>query len=229
MTESIPHVLIIEDEKEIRRFVRMALQAEGLDVHEADTFHRGLIDAGTRRPDLIILDLGLPDGDGIDLIRDVRSWSPVPIIVLSARGAESDKILALDTGADDYLVKPFGTGELLARVRALLRRQAKEADNTAVLSFGEVRIDIERRVVERSGAPLHLTPLEYRLLVHLCSHPNRVLTHLQLLKAVWGPSHTTDTPYLRVFMGGLRKKVEVDPSQPRHLVTETGVGYRFIP
>jgi len=229
MTESVPHVLIIEDEKEIRRFVRMALQAEGLEVHEADTFHRGLIDAGTRRPDLIILDLGLPDGDGIDLIRDVRSWSPVPIIVLSARGSESDKILALDTGADDYLVKPFGTGELLARVRALLRRQAKDADNNSVLSFGEVRIDIERRVVERSGAPLHLTPLEYRLLVHLCSHPNRVLTHLQLLKAVWGPSHTTDTPYLRVFMGGLRKKVEVDPSQPRHLVTETGVGYRFIP
>ncbi|RON57871.1 response regulator [Pseudomonas frederiksbergensis] len=229
MTESVPHVLIIEDEKEIRRFVRMALQAEGLEVHEADTFHRGLIDAGTRRPDLIILDLGLPDGDGIDLIRDVRSWSPVPIIVLSARGAESDKILALDTGADDYLVKPFGTGELLARVRALLRRQAKDADNNSVLSFGDVRIDIERRVVERSGAPLHLTPLEYRLLVHLCSHPNRVLTHLQLLKAVWGPSHTTDTPYLRVFMGGLRKKVEVDPSQPRHLVTETGVGYRFIP
>ncbi|QJI39436.1 response regulator [Pseudomonas sp. ADAK2] len=229
MTDSVPHVLIIEDEKEIRRFVRMALQAEGLDVHEADTFHRGLIDAGTRRPDLIILDLGLPDGDGIDLIRDVRNWSPVPIIVLSARGAEADKILALDTGADDYLVKPFGTGELLARVRALLRRQAKEADNSSVLSFGDVRIDVERRVVERSGAPLHLTPLEYRLLVHLCSHPNRVLTHLQLLKAVWGPSHTTDTPYLRVFMGGLRKKVEVDPSQPRHLVTETGVGYRFIP
>jgi two-component system KDP operon response regulator KdpE len=229
MSDSLPRVLIIEDEKEIRRFVRMALQAEGLEVHEADTFHRGLVDAGTRRPDLIVLDLGLPDGDGIDLIRDVRNWSPVPIIVLSARGAESDKILALDTGADDYLVKPFGTGELLARVRALLRRQAKDAENNSVFSFGEVRIDVERRVVERNGAPLHLTPLEYRLLVHLCSHPDRVLTHLQLLKAVWGPSHTTDTPYLRVFMGGLRKKVEVDPSQPRHLVTETGVGYRFIP
>jgi two-component system KDP operon response regulator KdpE len=229
MTEPVPHVLIIEDEKEIRRFVRMALQAEGLEVHEADTFHRGIIDAGTRRPDLIVLDLGLPDGDGIELIRDVRSWSPVPIIVLSARGAESDKILALDSGADDYLVKPFGTGELLARVRALLRRQARDTDNNSVLSFGEVRIDVDRRVVERGGEPLHLTPLEYRLLVHLCSHPNRVLTHLQLLKAVWGPSHTTDTPYLRVFMGGLRKKVEVDPSQPRHLVTETGVGYRFIP
>lgn len=229
MSESVPHVLIIEDEKEIRRFVRMALQAEGLEVHEADTFHRGLIDAGTRRPDLIVLDLGLPDGDGIDLIRDVRSWSEVPIIVLSARGAESDKILALDTGADDYLVKPFGTGELLARVRAMLRRHVKESENHAALAFGDVRIDMERRVVERCGAPLHLTPLEYRLLVHLCSHPNRVLTHQQLLNAVWGPGHTTDTPYLRVFMGGLRRKVEVDPSQPKHLVTETGVGYRFIP
>lgn len=229
MTESMPHILIIEDEKEIRRFVRMALQADGMEVHEADTFQRGLIDAGTRRPDLIVLDLGLPDGDGVDLIRDVRNWSQVPIIVLSARGAESDKVLALDTGADDYLVKPFGTGELLARVRALLRRRVKDAESRPVLAFGDVQIDLDRRVVERAGAPLHLTPLEYRLLVHLCLHPDRVLTHLQLLKAVWGPSHTTDTPYLRVFMGGLRKKVEADPSQPRHLVTETGVGYRFIP
>nr|WP_319527926.1 response regulator [Pseudomonas laurentiana] len=229
MNESAFQVLVIEDEKEIRRFVRMALQAEGLIVFEAETFHRGLIDAGTRGPDLIVLDLGLPDGDGVELIRDLRTWSQVPIIVLSARGSEADKIVALDTGADDYLVKPFGTGELLARVRALLRRHNKETDSSAVLVFGDVRIDLERRVVERSGAPLHLTPLEYRLLVHLCSHPNRVLTHMQLLKAVWGPSHTTDTPYLRVFMGGLRKKVEVDPSQPRHLVTETGVGYRFIP
>lgn len=229
MTESVPRVLIIEDEKEIRRFVRMALQAEGMEVLEADTFHRGLIDAGTRHPDLIVLDLGLPDGDGVELIRDVRSWSEVPIIVLSARGAESDKILALDTGADDYLVKPFGTGELLARVRALLRRHVKDTENHTVLTFGEVLIDVERRVVERCGVPLHLTPLEYRLLIHLCSHPNRVLTHQQLLKAVWGPAHTTDTPYLRVFMGGLRKKVEADPSQPRHLITETGVGYRFIP
>jgi two-component system KDP operon response regulator KdpE len=229
MSEPMQRVLLIEDEKDIRRFVRMALQADGLEVYEADTFQRGLIDAGTRRPDLIVLDLGLPDGDGVDLIRDVRNWSEVPIIVLSARGAESDKIQALDTGADDYLVKPFGTGELLARVRALLRRHVKGAENQAVLAFGDVQIDMERRIVERSGAPLHLTPLEYRLLVQLCSHPNRVLTHLQLLKAVWGPSHTTDTPYLRVFMGGLRKKVEADPSQPRHLVTETGVGYRFIP
>ncbi len=229
MSEPVLRVLLIEDEKEIRRFVRMALQADGLEVYEADTFQRGLIDAGTRRPDLIVLDLGLPDGDGVDLIRDLRTWSQVPIIVLSARGAESAKILALDTGADDYLVKPFGTGELLARVRALLRRRVKDAENRAVLAFSDIQIDLDRRVVERAGAPLHLTPLEYRLLVHLCSHPDRVLTHLQLLKAVWGPSHTTDTPYLRVFMGGLRKKIEADPSQPRHLVTETGVGYRFIP
>ncbi|ROM89576.1 two-component system response regulator KdpE [Pseudomonas brassicacearum] len=229
MSEPVLRVLLVEDEKDIRRFVRMALQADGLEVHEAETFQRGLIDAGTRRPDLIVLDLGLPDGDGVDLIRDLRTWSEVPIIVLSARGAESDKILALDTGADDYLVKPFGTGELLARVRALLRRRVKDAENRAVLAFSDIQIDLDRRVVERAGAPLHLTPLEYRLLVHLCSHPDRVLTHLQLLKAVWGPSHTTDTPYLRVFMGGLRKKIEADPSQPRHLVTETGVGYRFIP
>ncbi|MGF6150050.1 two-component system response regulator KdpE [Pseudomonas helvetica] len=229
MSEPVLRVLLVEDEKDIRRFVRMALQADGLEVHEAETFQRGLIDAGTRRPDLIVLDLGLPDGDGVDLIRDLRTWSEVPIIVLSARGAESDKILALDTGADDYLVKPFGTGELLARVRALLRRRVKDTENRSVLAFSDIQIDLDRRVVERAGVPLHLTPLEYRLLVHLCSHPDRVLTHLQLLKAVWGPSHTTDTPYLRVFMGGLRKKIEADPSQPRHLVTETGVGYRFIP
>lgn len=229
MSEPVLHVLIIEDEKEIRRFVRMALHAEGLEVHEAETFQRGLIEAGTRRPNLIVLDLGLPDGDGVELIRDLRNWSQVPIIVLSARSAEADKILALDTGADDYLVKPFGTGELLARVRALLRRRVKDAENHAILAFGDIRIDLERRVVERCGAPLHLTPLEYRLLVHMCSHPDRVLTHPQLLKTIWGPSHTADTPYLRVFMAGLRKKVEADPSQPRHLVTETGVGYRFIP
>ena len=222
-------ILIIEDEKEIRRFVRMALQAEGLEVHEADTFHRGLVDAGTRRPDLIVLDLGLPDGDGIDLIRDVRNWSPVPIIVLSARGAESDKILALDTGADDYLVKPFGTGELLARVRALLRRQAKDAENNSVFSFGEVRIDVERRVVERNGAPLHLTPLEYRLLGHLIANAGKVLTHRQLLKAVWGPAAAEQNHYLRVFMANLRQKLEDEPAQPRHLITETGVGYRLLP
>lgn len=229
MSETALHVLIVEDEAEIRRFVRMALQAEGLVVYEADSLQRGLIEAGTRRPDLIVLDLGLPDGDGVDLIRDLRTWSHVPIIVLSARSAESAKILALDTGADDYLVKPFGTGELLARVRAQLRRSTKSVEGSSIVTFGDVRIDMERRVVERAGVPVHLTPLEYRLLIHLCAHPDRVLTHLQLLKAVWGPMHGTDTQYLRVFMGGLRKKIEADPSQPRHLVTETGVGYRFLP
>ncbi|MCX7077932.1 MAG: two-component system response regulator KdpE [Pseudomonas sp.] len=229
MSETALRVLIVEDEIEIRRFVRMALEAEGLLVYEADSLQRGLIEAGTRRPDLIILDLGLPDGDGVDLIRDLRTWSQVPIIVLSARSAESAKIVALDTGADDYLVKPFGTGELLARVRAQLRRSVKSAESTSIVTFGDVQIDMERRVVERAGVPVHLTPLEYRLLTHLCAHPDRVLTHLQLLKAVWGPSHQADTQYLRVFMGGLRKKIEADPSQPCHLLTETGVGYRFVP
>ncbi|VVO26772.1 two-component system response regulator KdpE [Pseudomonas fluorescens] len=229
MSETALRVLIVEDEIEIRRFVRMALEAEGLLVYEADSLQRGLIEAGTRRPDLIVLDLGLPDGDGVDLIRDLRTWSQVPIIVLSARSAESAKIIALDTGADDYLVKPFGTGELLARVRAQVRRSVKSIESTSIVTFGDVRIDMDRRIVERAGVPVHLTPLEYRLLTHLCAHPDRVLTHLQLLKAVWGPSHQADTQYLRVFMGGLRKKIEADPSQPCHLITETGVGYRFVP
>ena len=228
MTDPL-RVLIVEDEAAIRRFVRMALQSEGLEVHEAESLQRGIIEAGTRRPDLLVLDLGLPDGDGVDLIREVRTWSETPILVLSARTDEDDKVVALDSGADDYLVKPFGTPELLARVRAQLRRRVKVAGEHSVLEFDDIRIDLARRAVERDGAPVHLTPLEYRLLIHLCAHPDRVLTHRQLLKAIWGPSHETDTQYLRVFMGGLRKKIEVNPSEPRHLVTETGVGYRFVP
>jgi two-component system KDP operon response regulator KdpE len=224
-------VLVVEDEAEIRRFVRLALQAESLEVCEAETVQRGLAEAGTRRPDLVVLDLGLPDGDGIDFIRGLRGWSQIPVIVLSARTREADKIAALDAGADDYLVKPFGTGELLARVRAQLRRQARTgaAGEQSVLEFGEVRIDLGRRTVERAGAALHLTPLEYRLLTHLAAHPNRVLTHPQLLRAVWGPAHAEDTHYVRIYMGHLRAKIEADPSQPRHLVTELGVGYRFVP
>jgi two-component system KDP operon response regulator KdpE len=206
------------------------LQAESLVVSEADGVQRGLIEAGTRRPDLIVLDLGLPDGDGIDFIRSLRTWSEIPIIVLSARTMESDKIAALDAGADDYLVKPFGTGELLARVRAQLRRHPRaHADVPSVLDFGDVHVDLVRRSVERAGVALHLTPIEYRLLTHLASHPNRVLTHPQLLRAVWGPSHAQDTHYVRIYMGHLRAKLEADPSQPRHLVTELGVGYRFVP
>jgi two-component system KDP operon response regulator KdpE len=229
-TETPGKVLVVEDEVEIRRFIRLSLQAEALDVSEADSVHRGLIEVGTRRPDLVVLDLGLPDGDGIDFIRSLRTWSEIPIIVLSARTMEADKIAALDAGADDYLVKPFGTGELLARVRAQLRRHPRaNADVQSVLEFGDVRIDLVRRTVERAGAALHLTPIEYRLLTHLASHPDRVLTHPQLLRAVWGPSHSEDTHYVRIYMGHLRAKLEADPSQPQHLITELGVGYRFVP
>ena len=223
-------VLVVEDEAEIRRFIRLSLQGESLQVAEADGVQRGLIEAGTRRPDLVVLDLGLPDGDGIEFIRGLRAWSEIPIIVLSARTNEQDKIAALDAGADDYLVKPFGTGELLARVRAQLRRHPRaSADAQSVLEFGDVRVDLVRRTVERAGAAVHLTPIEYRLLTHLASSPNRVLTHPQLLKAVWGPSHSEDTHYVRIYMGHLRAKLEADASQPRHFVTELGVGYRFVP
>jgi len=228
--DTLQRVLIVEDEVEIRRFVRMALTAEGFEVIEADGVRRGVIEAGTRRPDLVVLDLGLPDGDGVELIRDLRAWSDVPIVVLSARSTEGDKIGALDAGADDYLVKPFSAGELLARVRAQLRRRTRAgADGNPMIEFGDVRIDLLRRTVEKAGAAVHLTPIQYRLLVHLAGHPNCVRTHRQLLHAVWGSSHGEDTPYLRVYMGQLRKKVESDPSQPQHLLTEAGVGYRFVP
>jgi len=233
MSEAHARVLVVEDEADIRRFVRLALQAEGLEAFEADSVQRGLIEAGTRRPDLVVLDLGLPDGDGVDFIRDLRSWSAIPVIVLSARSSESDKIGALDAGADDYLVKPFGAGELMARVRAQLRaelrRQAPQpAGGAPLLSFGEVVVDLARRSVTRQGQPLHLTPIEYRLLTHLAAQPDRVITHRQLLQAVWGPGHAQDTHYVRVHMANLRKKVEADPSQPRHLLTEAGIGYRFV-
>ena len=230
MGETVQRILIVEDEVEIRRFVRMSLGAEGFEVFEADSVQRGLIEAGTRRPDLVVLDLGLPDGDGIELIRDLRAWSDMPVLVLSARTTEVDKINALDAGADDYLVKPFSAGELLARVRAQLRRRTRvSADGGTSIEFGEVRIDLLHRSVERAGKPMHLTPIQYRLLVHLAGYPNCVRTHRQLLNAVWGSSHGEDTPYLRVYMGQLRKKVEIDPSRPRHLLTEAGVGYRFVP
>ena len=225
-----PIAVVIEDEPQIRRFVRAALEAEGWQVHEALTLRDGLVQAGTRKPDLLVLDLGLPDGDGVELIRDLRGWSAMPVIVLSARGGEADKIAALDAGADDYLVKPFGAGELLARVRAQLRRHAQQApDGAPELRFGDIHVDLARRVVERAGSPLHLTRIEYRLLTHLASQPNRVITHQQLLKAVWGPGHAADTHYVRVHMANLRKKVEADASMPRHIVTEAGIGYRFVP
>ncbi|WP_382159251.1 two-component system response regulator KdpE [Hydrogenophaga sp. ANAO-22] len=229
MSTAGSQILIVEDEAHIRRFVRLALEAEGHTVHEAENYQRGLIEAGTRRPDLVVLDLGLPDGDGVGLIRELRQWSAMPVIVLSARSAEASKIAALDAGADDYLVKPFGAGELGARVRAQLRRHHQQTPGGAPqIVFGEVRIDLVRRVVERAGEALHLTPIEYKLLTHLASQPDRVITHAQLLKAVWGPGHLEDSHYVRVHMANLRKKIEAQPSMPRHLVTETGIGYRFV-
>lgn len=236
MTDLPTHILIVEDEADIRRFVRLTLETEGHTVHEAATLQRGLIEAGTRRPDLVVLDLGLPDGDGVDLIRDLRTWSAMPIIVLSARGTESSKIAALDAGADDYLVKPFGSGELTARVRAQLRRSQRSSNAEAVplIQFGNITVDLARRTVERRAGKqgseaLHLTPIEYKLLTHLASQPDRVITHQQLLKAVWGPGHADDTHYVRVHMANLRKKVEDNASMPRHLRTEAGIGYRFVP
>ena len=220
-------ILTIEDESNIRRFVRLALETEGYEVFEADGLKRGLIEAGTRRPDLVVLDLGLPDGDGLDFITDLRNWSDIPVIVLSARNSEHDKISALDGGADDYLEKPFGAGELLARVRAQLRRQQR-SNNDPTIRFADVCIDPVRRLVEKNGEPVHLTPIEYRILTFLASQPDRVVTHQQLLKAVWGPGHTEDMHYIRVHMANLRKKVEKNASMPKHLVTEAGIGYRFV-
>ena len=235
MTQAV--VILIEDEIQIRRFVRAALEGEGWLVHEADTAQRGLADAGTRKPDLLIVDLGLPDGDGLDLIRDVRGWTNVPIIVLSARTNEADKIAALDAGADDYLTKPFGLGELMARVRANLRRPrtaSPEAQNdtdtpaSPVFRFGDVEVNRSERVVRRAGVEVHLTPLEYRLLAVLMANVGRVITHKQLLRDVWGPAHAEQSHYLRIYMAHLRQKLEPDPARPRHLLTETGVGYRFV-
>jgi two-component system, OmpR family, KDP operon response regulator KdpE len=229
MAENAPRVVVIEDEAQIRRFVRQALEEEGCRIYEATTAKEGLIEAGTRKPDLVILDLGLPDRDGIELIRDLRGWSGVPIIILSARSEEDDKIAALDAGADDYLAKPFGVGELLARTRALLRRRLRAGDAPAIVEFGEVRVDLARRVVERAGEAIHLTALEYRLLTVLTANAGRVLTHRQLLRDVWGPSYVDSSHYLRIYVGHLRQKLEADPAQPRYLLTETGVGYRFQP
>lgn len=229
MTEPTATALLVEDEPQIRRFVRSALEEEGWQVFEAENLKRGLIDAGTRKPDLVILDLGLPDGDGVDFITDVRGWSPVPIIVLSARSNEADKIRALDAGADDYLSKPFGVGELLARVRSTLRRlRQPAASNGSVIQFGDVSIDLQARMITKAGQPVHLTPIEYRLLGVLVANAGRVVTNPQLLREVWGPSHSESSHYLRVYMGHLRQKLEDNPAQPRFLLTETAVGYRLL-
>ncbi len=229
MTAPTPVALLVEDEPQIRRFVRTALEAEGWMVHETATMKQGLIDAGTRKPDLLILDLGLPDGDGVTFIRELRVWSALPVIVLSARMGESDKIEALDAGADDYLTKPFGVGELLARVRATLRRRHHSPGAASpVFRFGDIEVDTEARTVKRGGHPVHLTPVEFRLLSLLIANAGKVLTHRHILREVWGPSGVEHHHYVRVYMGHLRQKLEDDPAQPKHLLTETAVGYRLL-
>ncbi|MFO1372288.1 MAG: two-component system response regulator KdpE [Candidatus Competibacteraceae bacterium] len=227
--ESPLTILIVEDEQAIRRFVRAALEAAGYRVHEADTLRRGLLEAGTRKPNLVILDLGLPDGDGVDFIRDLRAWSSMPVLVLSARIEEYDKVEALDAGADDYLIKPFGVAELLARVRAVSRRHVRDASSVAIVAFGEISVDLERRQVARTGQPVRITPIEFRLLATLVAKPGKVLTHRQLLREVWGPAYVERGHYLRIYMGHLRQKLEADPTRPQHFLTETGIGYRFCP
>lgn len=228
MNPMTPRVVVIEDETQILQFVSDALEEAGCQVFQAGTATQGLVEAGTRKPDLVILDLGLPDRDGVEVVRDVRTWSGLPILILSARSAENDKIEALDAGADDYLTKPFGVGELLARVRALLRRNTRLAETEGTsISFGDILLDRARRTASRNGELLRLTPIEYRLLCVLVSGAGKVLTHRQLLREVWGPSYSESNHYLRIFIGHLRQKLEADPTQPKHILTETGVGYRF--
>ena len=223
------NILIIEDEKEILRFVRLALENEGFRVYEASECQRGLIEAASRKPDLVILDLGLPDKDGLCFIQDFRQWSSTPVIVLSARDSEQDKVKALDAGADDYLTKPFGISELLARVRASLRRFVKQESENTQFTFGDITIDWVNRIVTRQSEPVHLTPTEFRLLSELVNNSGKVLTQRHLMQHVWGPNFVEHSHYLRIYMGHLRQKLETDPACPVHLITETGIGYRFMP
>ncbi|HXP01748.1 MAG TPA: response regulator [Luteibacter sp.] len=225
-----PRILVVEDETDIRHFIRLALEREEMTVFEAGNVQQARIDAASRQPSLIIVDLGLPDGDGKDLIRDVRGWSQAPVIVLSARDREQEKVDALEAGADDYLVKPFGVPELVARVRALLRRSnlvAREGAEASVASFGAVRVDLATYEVSRHGEPVHLTPIEFRLVAALIRGQGKVMTYRQLLLDVWGPGYIDRPHYVRVYMANLRQKLEEDPTRPRHLVTELQVGYRL--
>jgi two-component system, OmpR family, KDP operon response regulator KdpE len=228
LTEVRPTILVVEDEPEIRRFLRTSLGAEGYRVVEAETGERGAIEAGTQKPDLAIVDLGLPDIDGVEVIRRIRAWSPMPIVVLSARAQEQSKVGALDAGADDYITKPFGVGELLARVRVALRHASRAPSGKETLVLGKISIDLQQRRVSRGGEALHLTPIEFRLLACLAQHLGMVVTHRQLLREVWGPSYVEHTHYLRIYMKQLRDKLEDDPVRPRHLLTETGIGYRLV-
>jgi two-component system KDP operon response regulator KdpE len=222
-------ILVVEDERRMRRFVSITLAAHGYDVIEAATSAEGVRQASSYTPDLVLLDLGLPDGDGLDVIRRIREWTPMPIIVISARGKEDDKVLALDAGADDYVTKPFGASELLARIRVAMRHAARPGESTATaVSIGEdVRVDLGKRQVVVRGEEVHLTPIEYKLLALLVKHAGLVVTHRHLLDQVWGPGHAHQMQYLRVYMTQLRHKLEREPARPKHLVTEAGVGYRL--
>jgi two-component system, OmpR family, KDP operon response regulator KdpE len=229
VTKPLQHVVIIEDDPQIRRFLRTVLPSEGFEVFEAETGERGLVEAATRKPDVLILDLGLPDIDGVEVIRRLREWSQVPIVVLSARTREQEKVAALDAGADDYLVKPFSVGELMARLRVALRHGAARAGGASepAFSVGDLTVDLAARRVLVGEQQVRLTPIEYRLLAVLVKHAGMVVTHRHLLREVWGPSYVENTHTLRVHMASLRQKVEQHPAQPRYLFTEIGVGYRL--
>jgi two-component system KDP operon response regulator KdpE len=229
MDRPAPLILLIEDEPQMRRFLRTALDANDYRLVEAETAKEGLAHATSRNPDVILLDLGLPDRDGLQVTRELREWTATPIIVLSARGREEDKVKALDLGADDYLTKPFGVDELLARIRVALRHAAMPpgAPPEPVFEVGELRVDLAARRVWRAGEEVHLTPTEYKLLTTLVRHAGKVLTHRQLLKDVWGATYANQSHYVRVYMAQLRQKIEADPARPRLLLTEPGVGYRL--
>jgi two-component system KDP operon response regulator KdpE len=228
-SQQAPTVLVVEDEAPIRHFLRTTLSAHGFRVVEATTGRDGIAEAAARTPDLIVLDLGLPDVNGLEVTRQLREWTSVPIIVLSARNQEQDKVAALDLGADDYVTKPFGVGELLARMRVALRHTARSNGDAGETAFtcGELRVDLVRRSVFVGDREIHLTPIEYKLLTILVRHAGKVLTHRQLLQEVWGPHHTQDSHYVRIYIRQLRNKLEPNPAHPRYLLTELGVGYRL--
>ena len=228
MAEQGARILVIDDENQICRLLKVALAAHGYLVAEAATGNEGLKQAALFHPDLIILDLGLPDLDGLEVIRRLREWSRTPVLVLSVREAENDKIGSLDAGADDYITKPFSMGELLARIRVALRHTSKTASEP-LLALGDLSIDLTHRLVKAGGREIKLTPTEYDILKNLALHTGKVLTHRQLLRAIWGPEYQEETHYLRVYIGQLRRKIEPDPNQPRYIITEPGVGYRLIP
>jgi two-component system KDP operon response regulator KdpE len=228
MSDLGPTILVIEDEAAMRRFLRVSLESNGYHWQEASSAREGLAQAASRNPDLVLLDLGLPDQDGIEVTARLREWAKMPIIVISARGQEEDKVRALDAGADDYLTKPFGVNELLARIRVALRHaHGTVGPSSPVVEIGGLKLDLDRREVFVDGKEVHLTPIEYKLLVLLAKHAGKVLTHRQILKDVWGPNQSEHTHYVRVHMAELRKKIEANPARPVYLATEPGVGYRL--